>query len=377
LTYSSPLDPAPPAWDAFVAAHREAHLLQTAAWGELKSAFGYSAERVAITGPGGRIVAGALILFRRLPLHLGTRAYIPAGPLLAAEDDPTHPANVALWQGIHRRCRQRRAVFLKVEPCDWYRPRPTLADHLAQAGLRPSPLTEQPPRTIVLDLSADEEAILKRMNQSTRYKCKLREKKQIDVREASPAAPADIASFIHLMSLTGQRDQFGIYPPAYYARAFDLFAADERCALLLASYAGRDLAGVMTFRCGENAYYLYGASSNEERNRMPTYILQWEAIRWAKRHGAIRYDLWGIPDAEESALEAQFEQRQGPQPGQQPGQPHEQQPIEQHEGLWGVYGFKRGFGGRVVRSVGAWDRVYNPILYAAYQWALRRRGREA
>jgi lipid II:glycine glycyltransferase (peptidoglycan interpeptide bridge formation enzyme) len=38
-----------------------------------------------------------------------------------------------------------------------------------------------------------------------------------------------------------------------------------------------------------------------------------------------------------------------------------------------VYGFKRGFGGRVYRSVGAWDRVYNPAIYTAYRLAVRQR----
>jgi peptidoglycan pentaglycine glycine transferase (the first glycine) len=81
--------------------------------------------------------------------------------------------------------------------------------------------------------------------------------------------------------------------------------------------------------------------------------VQWAAIQWAKRHGATCYDLWGVPDAEEAQLEAEFERRR--------------------DGLWGVYGFKRGFGGRVVRSVGAWDKVYNPLLYAGYAWYIRNR----
>jgi lipid II:glycine glycyltransferase (peptidoglycan interpeptide bridge formation enzyme) len=88
---------------------------------------------------------------------------------------------------------------------------------------------------------------------------------------------------------------------------------------------------------------------------MPTYIVQWEGIRWARRQGALNYDLWGIPDADEATLDAEFEARQD------------------GAGLWGVYGFKRGFGGQVVRSVGAWDKPYNALVYAAYRWYLRRR----
>lgn len=340
-------------WDAFVESHTDGHLLQTADWGRLKGRFGWTSDIVAIRDlqdEKRKVLAGAQILYRPLPLRLGTMAYIPAGPLLS-NDDPAHNINQALWLAIHQVARRRRAAFLKVEPCDWYRPRPDLAAQLEQAGFRPSPQTIQPPRTIVLDISTDEETILRRMNQSTRYKARLGPKKEVAVREGTSA---DVASFNALMDITGRRDRFGVHEPAYYQAAFDLFSPGEHCALLLASYQGRDLAGLMVFRSGHNAYYFYGASSNEERSRMPTYIVQWEAIRWAKRHGALRYDLWGIPDSDETTLEAQFESR--------------------HDGLWGVYGFKRGFGGQVVRSVGAWDRPYNRLLYGAYLWYVRRRG---
>jgi len=86
---------------------------------------------------------------------------------------------------------------------------------------------------------------------------------------------------------------------------------------------------------------------------MASYGAQWQAMLWAKGRGARWYDMWGIPDEDETALEAQFQARS--------------------DGLWGVYGFKRGWGGQVVRSAAAWDRVYNPLLYAAYQRLLTRR----
>ena len=80
---------------------------------------------------------------------------------------------------------------------------------------------------------------------------------------------------------------------------------------------------------------------------MPTYLLQWEAIRWAKQKGCKVYDMWGIPDFPEGELEDQF--------------------MTRSDGLWGVYRFKRGFGGKIVRTVGAWDRVYRPMLYKLYE----------
>jgi hypothetical protein len=83
----------------------------------------------------------------------------------------------------------------------------------------------------------------------------------------------------------------------------------------------------MLFLSGERSWYFYGASDDASRNLMPTYLLQWEAMRWSKAHGATIYDLWGIPYASAEELEEQFTQRS--------------------DGLWGVYRFKRGFGGEV------------------------------
>jgi lipid II:glycine glycyltransferase (peptidoglycan interpeptide bridge formation enzyme) len=194
------------------------------------------------------------------------------------------------------------------------------------------------------------------MNSSTRYKCRLGPKKAVTVREGTAA---DLPSFAALMQVTGARDEFHTRSAEYYAAAYAQFAPSGRCALLIASYtsedgARHDLAAVMVVLCNGQAVYLYGASSNEERDRMPTYIVQWEAIRWAKARGARWYDMWGVPDEDEATLEAEFQKR--------------------GDGLWGVYGFKRGFGGQVRRSSGAWDLVNNPALYALYRAYLARRG---
>src|SRR5205085_4006831 len=147
------------------------------------------------------------------------------------------------------------------------------------------------------------------------------------------AGPEDVERFIALTKVTGQRDGFAVHAPEYYRRAYELFQAAGQCELFLADYEGTTLAAVMVFALGRRAWYLYGASSDQERNRMAPYLAQWQAMRWAHARGALAYDLWGVPDEDEAALEAGFETR--------------------HEGLWGVYRFKRGFGGQLVRSLGA------------------------
>ena len=112
----------------------------------------------------------------------------------------------------------------------------------------------------------------------------------------------------------------------------------------------------MVFRRGKRAWYFYGASGNAHRERMPTYLLQWEAIRWARSQQCTSYDLWGVPDADEQSLEDQFMQRSS--------------------GLWGVYRFKRGFGGELMRALGPYDRVYRPAFYALYRLWYKRKSNE-
>lgn len=320
----------PAQWDEFLARQPDAHLLQTRSWGEVKAAFGWSPVWVS------NGATGAQILFRRLPLGF-TIAYIPKGPVGSGW--------AALWPEIDEVCRSKRAVFLKVEPDAW---EPVGAGLVSEMrGFAPSaPI--QPRRTVIVSLEGSEDDWLGRMKQKTRYNIRLAVKKGVKVEESD-----DFETFYRLMQITGERDRFGVHSRAYYRRSFDLFSANGQCALLIASYEGRPLAALMVFRAGSRSWYLYGASSDEERNRMPTYLLQWEAMRWAARQSCKEYDLYGIPDVDEDTLEREFAGR--------------------NDGLWGVYRFKRGFGGQVCRSVGAWDRVYQPMLYRAYRMIAARR----
>jgi lipid II:glycine glycyltransferase (peptidoglycan interpeptide bridge formation enzyme) len=321
-------------WQNFIDQHPEAHILQTSAWGALKADFGWYPRFIQLGD------LGAMVLFRKLPLGL-TIAYIPRGPV--GEGDWR-----AFWPAIDIICRQENAVFLRVEP-DIFTP--TVNDHIRQQleGFTETDQTIQPPRTVLVDLEPGEDDLLMAMKSKTRYNIRLAERKDVVVSEND-----NVDTFYQLMLTTGDRDEFGIHSKTYYQRAYDLFAPQNACILLIATYHDQPLAGLMAFAHGETAWYFYGASTNQERNRMPTYLLQWEAMRWAKKKGCKTYDLWGVPDHPESELEDSF--------------------MDRSDGLWGVYRFKRGFGGEIKRTIGTWDRVYHPFLYKAYKfWSKNRK----
>jgi lipid II:glycine glycyltransferase (peptidoglycan interpeptide bridge formation enzyme) len=305
--------------------------LQTGEWGELKAAFGWRALRV-VSGD-----KGVQLLLRSLPMGF-TLAYLPK---------PISFDDRQLVDEVDSLCLAKKSILLKVELDDWFSPSTKAAPTIE--GFRVSSHTIQPRRTIVVDIAGTEGEILGRMKQKCRYNIRLAEKKGVTVRPWN-----DIRGFHGLIKMTGGRDGFGVHSLEYYDHAYNLFHPAGMAELLVAEFEGKPLAALMVFSRGKRSWYLYGASSDEERNRMPAYLLQWEAMRWARSKGAEEYDLWGVPDEDENVLEAQFESRQ--------------------DGLWGVYRFKRGFGGKILRAAPAMDKVYNPFFYKLYLW--RMSGRE-
>lgn len=308
-------------WVDFCDAHHEAHILQTLEWGLLKSDFGWSAEHI-INGD-----QGALVLFRKIFPGF-TMGYIPKGPI-------GNSLNSILSE-IDMVCKQKQAFFIKIE-------KDALENDFVNDAEKNGILSRnvQPRRTIVIDLEGTEEFWLSRMKQKTRYNIRLAEKKGVAVRESN-----DTKEFNRLMRITSDRDSFESHTSNYYKRVFQLFHPKGDCILLEASLDEHVLAAIMIFKRGKRAWYFYGASSDEHRNLMPMFLLQFEAMKWAAKAGCTQYDLWGIPDKDEEYLEKNF--------------------LNRSDGLWGVYRFKRGFGGKIVRSVSAVDRIYSAGKYAIF-----------
>jgi len=110
---------------------------------------------------------------------------------------------------------------------------------------------------------------------------------------------------------------------------------------LIAEFDGKPVAAIFVFGFSSKAYYLYGMSSEQHREKMPNYLLQWEAIKLARERGCLEYDLWGAPDD-----------------------------FNESDPLWGVFRFKEGLGGTIIRSIGAWDYPVNPFVYNLYTQVL-------
>jgi lipid II:glycine glycyltransferase (peptidoglycan interpeptide bridge formation enzyme) len=329
-------------WDGLVAAHPQGSLLQQSGWGELKAGFGWRARRLAVLGGDGRPLAGALLLLRsRYGLSV---AYTPRGPLFTG--DPA--VDRLLLAGIERVARRARAVFLRLEPNLIEGDPQADAAHtwLLLQGLRPAP-TIQPRSSIHVDLTAPEPALLAACSKGHRADMRRAERGGVTVRAGDEA---DLAAFHGIMRATGERAGFGVHSEEYYRAAWRLF--QPRSRLLLAELDGRTVAAHLVFADARAGLYLYSGADEAGMKAGANHLLEWHALRWAKGLGCERYDLWGIPDALGRAAAAPDEAARAALEAEAQADP-----------LSGVYRFKKGFGGRVVRYLPAYDMVLIPALY--------------
>lgn len=333
------------AWNQALRALPAPHLLQSWEWGAVKAQTGWTAQRLLWTDPAsGAPRAAASLLVRRLARLPWGVAYVPKGPVLDWED----PAAVELaLAGVEANARQRRAIFVKIDPdVDPAAPAgQRLTAALRGRGWQPSTEQIQFRNTALLDLAAGEEALLAGMKPKWRYNIRLAERRRVQVRLGGPD---DLPTFYALYAETGGRDGFIVRPFDYYQQTWLTFMqpADAQApwaALLLAEVEGDPVAGLMLFGFGATAWYLYGASSDRQRHLMPNHLLQWEAMRLAAGRGCTTYDLWGAPDV-----------------------------LAESDALWGVWRFKEGFGARFAAHVGAWDYPASPRLYRLYAEAMPR-----
>ena len=317
---------APAGWDDAAVRSPGGHVLQSAAWAEIREQQGWRAQFLRIRDP----LPVALVLWRALPFGRQL-AYVPRGPIIAsaAELSPALDALTAL-------ARRSSAVFLKVDP----ELSPSeAAGPLRSAGFRRGEDIQPVLATLVLDLAPDQDALLAALDKDTRWSVRQAEKRGVSVRDAS--GDADLRALYALYAETGQRAGFITRTWEYYRRMWGTLVAAGHARVRLAERQGKAVAGALVWRCGEREVYQSAATSDAGRSAYAAYALLWRCIIEARAGGARTFDFGGIP--------VDLARKDDP--------------------MYGPYLFKKGFGGVPRQFVGAHDVVPRALAYNAYRLA--------
>jgi lipid II:glycine glycyltransferase (peptidoglycan interpeptide bridge formation enzyme) len=337
-----------------------ASFLQSAFWGRFKARFGWQARAFLAEWAGvpAETPASPLLVLTRPLVRGASFAYAPWGPelpenLIASLPCPGETTDsrggtlaAVRTRALAELARELRphlpgnTAFIRFDP-PWHSADGEAAPLLEKPLFRAA-ADIQPADTVLIGLNQDDSALLAAMKEKCRYNIRLSARKGVTVRRAGEA---ELGVFYRLFEETAKRDGLAIHSAEYYAALFTLAKETGgprpiEVRLYIAAHEGEDLAAIITLFRGDEAVYLYGASSNNKRNLMAPYLLQWTAMKDARDFGCKRYDLFGIP------------------PSEDPAHP-----------MAGLYRFKTGFGGAIVHRSGSWDYAYRPPARALFTLA--------
>ncbi|MBA2362838.1 MAG: peptidoglycan bridge formation glycyltransferase FemA/FemB family protein [Chloroflexia bacterium] len=320
------------------------HIYQSHEWGEFKRTIGWRPIRLLLECDNAIVGAGQFLAWST-PGVPGCLLYCTKGPWLPWDDEQ---AVRTFFAGVRTVARRENAHTVKIEP-EVLEEQTAVKAVLTDIGFEKFRWDLQFKTTMLVDLTPSEEELLAAMKSKTRYNTRLGAKKGVRIVEDNSLEARE--EFHTMMELTAQRDGFFKRPHNYLFACWQAMYDADRAHLFFAVHEEQKLAGILIFTFGHKYWYTVGASTDEKRNLMPTYQLQWEVVRWAKEQGITFYDMVAIPNPEN---------------------------LNEEDSMYGLYRFKAGFGGRVAEFVGcldlpvaslraaAWNRV-EPLYYRAYK----------
>jgi peptidoglycan pentaglycine glycine transferase (the first glycine) len=323
-------------WNGFLTSQPRGHVLQSYEWGELNKYLGGRIYRLGAL-ENGRMIGAMLLTVSPIPvpgLHFNW-LYCSRGPTVEHPDSPALAALIGIVQKI---ARADHAVVLRLEPNiadDDPREDAWIAAY-HDLGFQTNPQAVHVRRSWVLDIRPSDEELFANFKMTWRQNVRSAERKGVIIREA--ANDADFDAYYELLKITSERDAFFIHNKDYHRKIFRQFASQGDAVLYLAEHEGEPIATKMLIRFGDWCWDMFGASSNNKRNLKPTYLLQYRCIQWAKARGCSYFDFRTIPEI-----------------------------LEPGEEMWGVYEYKKGFGGFSRLNMPTQDYVYRPLIYHAWR----------
>lgn len=314
----------------FLLSHPKGHFAQSVEWAKVKS--DWKSKIIIAKDDTGNIKGAINVLIRKIPFINYTVMMASRAPVCDPHDAETIKALVDKAKEL---AREHRSYVLMMEP-DVEAEDKEFENIVRKLGFKIKSTAKNfegiNPRFVYrLDIkNKTEEELIMSFHQKWRYNIRVAQKKGVEIKIGTKD---DIPAFHKIMVETGLRDNFVTRSVEYFEKMYDCLAP-EHLRLYLAYYNGKLIAGTITIMYGKKCWYLYGASSNEHRNVMPTYLLQWEAMRWALEKGCDLYDFRGVSGD-----------------------------LDEKNPLYGIYRFKKGFNGYLVELIGEIDYIFNPAVY--------------
>jgi len=324
------------AWEGFLASHPEASFLQSWYWGDFYLALENPSSRAELAT--GRSKIQRTGFYRNLELvgvmlsivEEAKRARyltVPGGPIIDWKNKELVEAFV---NEIKRIAEEKKCAFVRVRPqLESGNPAKKL---FSSRGFRNAPIHLHAELTSQLDITKSEEEISAGMRKTTRYEIK--GAVSMGIKISATTDPQSIKKFYDIQLLTAERQGFTPFTYKFIYEQFKIFSEADKALLYSAELENKLLAQAVIIFYGREAVYHYGASTDDGRKYPGAYLIQWEAIKEARRRGMERYNFWGVSPTE-----------------------------NKNHRFYGISIFKRGFGGKDFEYLHAQDLVIDYPRY--------------
>lgn len=321
----------------FLEGHERCNFQQSLEWAEIKKP-NWQPEVILAEDEDKNIIGSLCVWIRKMPIF-GNILYSSRGPVCDIHDIAVMKQ---LTDGARELAKKYHAIALRIEP-DIESNDQTFRDIVTNLGYKIKDDAKdfkdeiQPRFVFRLDIKdKTEEEIMAGFHQKWRYNIRLASKKGVVVKEGTRE---DLKDFHKIMLETGKRDGFITRPLEYFEKMYDQMAPNHM-KLLMAYYEDKPISGVIPIFYGNKTWYLYGASSNENRNLMPNYLLQWKMIQMAIERKDDIYDFRGVSGV-----------------------------VDENHPQYGLYRFKKGFGAKFTEFIGEIYIPFQPIQYHLYKFS--------
>ncbi len=323
-------------YERYVMSAKNVSFMQSEHWHELKK--GWGSEKIVILDKSGNIEGAMQILIKKIPFLNTCFMYAPRGPVCDMH-------NPHILRELIKRAKlladKYNAFMLKIDPMILYNDYESI-NILTSMGFRydpgmPEDNSVQSLQNYILDIEGKtKEDIFSSFHRKWRYNIRLAQRRGVRCDYHN----GNLDAFYALMSETGKRDGFCVRSKEYFGDMLNAFGDNARLYMCYTP-EGEEISGALSVRFGDRVSYVYGCSSGKHRELMPNYLMQWNMISWAAESGCRIYDFMGIPHC-----------------------------YEENHPNYGVYRFKKGFNGKVVRYAGEFDYIFSKIKYREISFML-------
>lgn len=284
-------------WESFLLSCREKTFVNSWNWGEFQKKEGEKIWRLAIFDGDEQIALAPVV---KIEARRGIFLFVPHGPNVKEERIKNKEQILKIvLEELKKIAKEEKADFIRIAPI-WERSEENEKIFI-RFGLKKAPIHMHPEVTWSLDISSSEDKLLMEMRKTTRYLIRQAQKNNdIEIIQSKDIKNLDI--FNKIYQETAQRHHFFPFSLNYLHNQFSSFSPDNQISIFLGKYKGKVVSSAIVVFWQNVGFYHHGASLSEYQKVPVSYLLQWEAIKEAKRRGCQRYNFWGIaPDIKDKA----------------------------------------------------------------------------